>query len=96
MTPLLERLINKYPSLSKDTVTQVFRNAQKKALEALQSNKCDCPYGTGNNSGRVEDSRKDWSGKDNRKKDDYKIHMDQLVQMTLYYFDKLIYVELLK
>ncbi len=96
MTPLLERLIKKYPSLSKDTITQVFRNAQKKALEALQSNKSDCPYGTGNNSGRVEDSRKDWSGKDNRKKDDYKIHMDQLVQMTLYYFDKLIYAELLK
>ena len=90
MEPLLQRLIQKYPNLSKEEVTKIFREAQKAALEALQNNTADCPYGTGNNSGRVEDGAKNWSGKDSRKGDDGKIHMDELVQMTLYYFDKLL------
>lgn len=96
MSGLLKNLITKYSSVNSDTVTKVFRDAQKKALEALQGNKFDCPYGTGNNSGRVEDWRKDWGGRDNRKKDKSNIHMDQLVQMTLYYFDKLILKEMMK
>lgn len=96
MSGLLKNLITKYSSVNSDTVTKVFRDAQKKALEALQGNKFDCPYGTGNNSSRVEDWRKDWGGRDNRKKDKSNIHMDQLVQMTLYYFDKLILKEMMK
>ena len=96
MSDVLKNLITKYSSIDPDTVTKVFRDAQKKALKALQGNKFDCPYGTGNNSGRVEDWRKDWGGKDNRKDDKAKIHMDQLVQMTLYYFDKLILKEMMK
>ena len=95
-------LINKYSSVNSDTVTKVFRDAQKKALEACQQNRFDCPYGTGNNSGRVEDTTKNWGGNDNRKGDSnkkktaYNIDMDQLVQMTLYYFDKLILKEMMK
>lgn len=96
MNALLQKLLNKYPSLDTATITSVFHEAQYKAIEALQGNRNDCPYGTGNNNGRVEDSNKDWSGKDNRRKDHSKIHMDQLVQITLYYFDKLLYAELLK
>ena len=96
MSDVLKNLITKYSSVNSDTVTKVFRDAQKKALEALQGNKFDCPYGTGNNSGRVEDWRKDWGGRDNRKKDKSYIDMDQLVQMTLYYFDKLILKEMMK
>ena len=65
-------------------------------MNALQNNTYDCPYGTGNNGGRVEDSQKNWGGKNNRKNDESYIHMDQLVQMTLYYFDKLLMNELLK
>ena len=96
MSDVLKNLITKYSSINSDTVTKVFREAQQKALQALQGNKFDCPYGTGNNSGRVEDWRKDWGGRDNRKKDKSYIDMDQLVQMTLYYFDKLILKEMMK
>ena len=96
MSDVLKNLITKYSSIKSDTVTKVFRDAQKKALEACQQNRFDCPYGTGNNSGRVEDWRKDWGGKDNRKKDKSAIDMDQLVQMTLYYFDKLLLKEMMK
>lgn len=96
MTQLLEFVKEKYSNLPKDVVTNVFRNAQKQALNALIDNKNDCPYGTGNNSGRVENGTKNWGGKDNRKGDSSRIHMDQLVQMTLYYFDKLLIAELIK
>ena len=77
-------------------MTSVFRKAQKQALTVLQDNTYDCPYGTGNNDGRVEDFQKDWSGRNNRRKDNFRIDMDQIVQITLYYFDKLLMKELLK
>lgn len=96
MAGVLKNLITKYSSIDEKTITSVFRNAQKQALTALQNNTYDCPYGTGNNGGRVEDSRKNWGGKDNRKGDKFYIDMDQVVQMTLYYFDKLLMKELLK
>ena len=96
MAGVLKNLITKYSSIDEKTITSVFRKAQKQALNALQNNTCDCPYGTGNNGGRVEDSQKNWGGKNNRKNDKSYIHMDQLVQMTLYYFDKLLMNELLK
>ncbi len=96
MAGVLKNLITKYSSIDEKTITSVFRNAQKQALATLQNKTFDCPYGTGNNSGRVEDSQKDWGGKDNRKKDKSYIDMDQLVQITLYYFDKLLMKELLK
>ena len=96
MAGVLKNLITKYSSIDEKTITSVFRNAQKQALATLQNKTFDCPYGTGNNSGRVEDSQKDWGGRDNRKKDKSYIDMDQLVQITLYYFDKLLMKELLK
>lgn len=96
MAGVLKNLITKYSSIDEKTITSVFRKAQKQALNALQNNTYDCPYGTGNNSGRVEDFQKNWGGKNNRKNDESYIHMDQLVQMTLYYFDKLLMNELLK
>lgn len=96
MAGVLKNLITKYSSIDEKIITSVFRNAQKQALATLQNKTFDCPYGTGNNSGRVEDSQKDWGGRDNRKKDNSYIDMDQLVQITLYYFDKLLMKELLK
>lgn len=96
MAGVLKNLITKYSSIDEKTITSVFRKAQKQALNALQNNTYDCPYGTGNNGGRVEDFQKNWGGKNNRKNDESYIHMDQLVQMTLYYFDKLLMNELLK
>ena len=96
MAGVLKNLITKYSSIDEKTITSVFRKAQKQALNALQNNTYDCPYGTGNNGGRVEDFQKNWGGKNNRKNDKSYIHMDQLVQMTLYYFDKLLMNELLK
>lgn len=96
MAGVLKNLITKYSSIDEKIITSVFRNAQKQALATLQNKTFDCPYGTGNNSGRVEDSQKDWGGRDNRKKDKSYIDMDQLVQITLYYFDKLLMKELLK
>lgn len=97
MNALLTRLIEKYSSLSSDVVTSLFRQAQQKALAICDDgNICDCPYGTGNNKSRVEDSdeNKNWKGKDSRKGDKDYIHMDELVQLTLYCFDKLLYAKL--
>ena len=97
MDQLLERVIEKYPGLDKSEITELFRNAQMGAIYAMQGNASDCPYGTGNNNQRVEDGyRKDWGGNDNRKGDDFVVHMDELVQMTLYYFDKLFYNHLIE
>ena len=91
---LLRRLKNKYSTISSDVITNVFRSAQQKALSIAQGNIKDCPYGTGKNHSRVEDTTRDWDGKDSRKTDDFYIDMDQLVQLTLYCFDKLLYQEL--
>jgi len=62
----------------------------EKELGIKQINKADCPYGTAKNKGRVEDSNKNWSDKDSRSGDGGKIEMSQIVQLTLYYFDKLL------
>lgn len=97
MNMLLSRLITKYASyVSSADVTSIFQKAQLAALNSALSNKNDCPYGTGNNNSRVEDSTRNWSGKDDRNGDKYKIHMDQLVQLTLYFFDKLLYEHMAK
>ncbi len=95
MNELLKRLKNKYSSISADVVTTVFRNAQKQALTTAQQNLDDCPYGTGRNSQRVENGdNKNWGGRNDRKGDGSKIDMDELVQLTLYFFDKLLYKEI--
>ena len=94
MTSLIYSIKEKYPELDSNLITSVFQSAQKEAILALQNNKFDCPYGTANNDGRVEDSNKNWTGLDNRDNDSDFIAMDQLVQMTLYYFDKLLYQRL--
>ncbi len=96
MNALLTRVIAKYSSVDSNVVTNVFREAQKAALKAAQSNTEDCPYGTGNNSSKVGDSSRNWGGADSRKGDNGYITMDRLVQLTLYYFDKLLMQELTK
>lgn len=97
MEALFERIKDKYSELNEDEITFLFRTAQMGALQAMQSNDRDCPYGTGCNDQRVEDGdNKDWGGNDNRKGDDFVVHMDELVQMTLYYFDKKLYTKLIK
>ena len=97
MEALFERIKDKYSELDEDEITFLFRTAQMGALQAMQSNDRDCPYGTGCNDQRVEDGdNKDWGGNDNRKGDDSVVHMDELVQMTLYYFDKKLYTQLIR
>ena len=77
MNALLDRLIAKYPNVRKDKVVELFRQAQQNALKAMQSNSTDIPYGTDNKNG-------------SRKGDGSKINMNQLVDITLYHFDKLL------
>lgn len=96
MNELLTRVIAKYPSIDSKVVTNVFREAQKTALKSAQNKTEDCPYGTGYNSSKVEDNSRNWGGFDSRYKDNGYITMDRLVQLTLYYFDKLLMQELTK
>lgn len=95
MSDLLKKVVKKYSSyLDEKTITEIFRAAQKSALETCKNNVDDCPYGTGNDSTRVEDCTKSWKTRVDRSKDKSKIHMDQLVQITLYKFDQLLYQKL--
>lgn len=95
MEELLKRLKTKYSSISADVITNVFRSAQRKAISIAQDNILDCPYGTGNGSAYTYDESYNFKkGRDNRRKDDYKMNMNELVQLTLYCFDKLLYKEI--
>ena len=96
MTVLLSRIkkTDPYTKIDPAVITSVFQDAQKQALSTCINNEFDCPYGTGNNDSRVEDTTRDWSGSDNRGGDRFRIDMDQLVQLTLYFFDKLLYAKL--
>lgn len=98
MSDVLKNLITKYSSIDSSIITKIFREAQKKALDIQKGNIYDCPYGTGHNNGRVEDGNsKNWNDDhDNRAGDKGNIDIDQLVQLTLYCFDKLLTQELLK
>ena len=87
MAELFKRLQEKYPSVDSKTLTELFKEAQKQALATLKGQVRDCPYGCGSNDSTVEDSRKDWSGKDYNK--GTACYIPTLVQMTLYNFDKL-------
>ncbi len=89
MREILDNIKAKYPNIDEKFLEDIFREAQKAALEAAKGNRADCPYGTGNNKGRVGDTTLNWGGNDTRKGDSSNIDMDQLVQLTLYYFDKM-------
>ena len=95
MNMLLARIKAKYPNVSDEIIEAIFRKAQLDTINTLREpSTYDCPYGVANNNGRVEDNAKNWSGANNRAGDGGRIHMDQLVQMTLYFFDKLFLQEL--
>lgn len=101
MNALLERVIAKYPSIDSSVITKVFRKAQEESLKVLNNGDIrDYPYGTNASDARVEDVKKDFykdkdsKHPDSRWGDDWYIDMDQLVQFTLYYFDKLLLQEL--
>ena len=95
MSDLLKKVVKKYSSyLDEKSITEIFRAAQKSALETCKNDVDDCPYGTGNDNTRVEDTTKSWKTRVDRNKDKGKIHMDQLVQITLYKFDQLLYQKL--
>jgi hypothetical protein len=106
MTVLLSiiKKTDPYTKIDPAVITSVFQEAQKQALSTCINNEFDCPYGTTNNSSRVEDTDKDWHNSsfddilskcNNYRKDDgSRIDMDQLVQLTLYFFDKLLYAKL--
>ena len=92
MTELLEKLKAKYPDLSEADIEKLFQQAQLNALKNCVNNTADCPYGTDNGGNdRVYDTKLDWGGKDSRKGDKNKILMQELVQLVLYNFDKLMY-----
>ena len=102
MDGVLKRLISKYSSVSQDIITDTFREAQKAALRTARTNGRDCPYGTTGktngqrydnwDAGRVEDGGTNIGKMSSygRAGDNGYIDLDQLVQLTLYYFDKLI------
>lgn len=92
MDDLLSRLKTKYPNLDEDSLTKIFRLAQANALKILDEGLKDCPNGTFG-SGNVKDFIKNWEGDANPYWNDY-FPMDQLVQMTLYQFDKQLFESL--
>jgi len=100
MEELLTRLKETYSTPDADTIERVFKEAQKAAIQCCQGNGEDCPYGTTSSSGIgggqsvVATANIDWAGT-SRSGDEFWITMQELVQMTLYYFDKLLYKELL-
>ena len=91
MNDLLRNLKERYSMLPSDVVEKIFREAQRQALATAQNNIEDCPNGTGKSAGSLRDSTKDWSGAESRSGDEFRIDMDQLVELTLYNFDKLLY-----
>ena len=92
MSSLLDKLKAKYPKLDESVIAKLFKQAQVNALNNCANNTADCPYGTDNGGNdRVYDAKLDWGGKDSRKGDKNKILMQELVQLVLYNFDKLMY-----
>ena len=96
---------NTYKGIDESVLTSVFREAQEEALNTCTNNINDCPYGTTNTidltirmfGANIDYSaakgNSDWAGT-NRHGDRSKITVDALVQMTLYYFDKLLYAQI--
>lgn len=94
MSSLLDKLKAKYPKLDESVIAKLFKQAQVNALNNCANNTADCPYGTDNGGNdRVYDTKLDWGGKDSRKGDKNKILMQELVQLVLYHFDKLLYAQ---
>ena len=94
MSSLLDKLKAKYPKLDESVIAKLFKQAQVNALNNCANNTADCPYGTDNGGNdRVYDTNLDWGGKDSRKGDKNKILMQELVQLVLYHFDKLLYAQ---
>ena len=94
MSSLLDKLKAKYPKLDESVIAKLFKQAQVNALNNCANNTADSPYGTDNGGNdRVYDTKLDWGGKDSRKGDKNKILMQELVQLVLYHFDKLLYAQ---
>lgn len=100
MNALLSKILKTepYKNINSNTITNIFREAQQEALRICINNISDCPYGTDNGGrDRVEDAdnNRDWyGGGDTRDGDSSYIDMDELVQLTLYCFDRLLYKKL--
>ena len=94
MSSLLDKLKAKYPKLDESVIAKLFKQAQVNALNNCANNTAECPYGTDNGGNdRVYETKLDWGGKDSRKGDKNKILMQELVQLVLYHFDKLLYAQ---
>lgn len=104
MNKLLENIKNTepYKELNPVLIEGLFREAQQKALETCSGNVEDCPYGTTSDvdseiattKSIVAKENQDWSGT-RRADDDWEISPKAIVELTLYYFDKLLYQSLL-
>lgn len=110
MSALLKRLIMRYPSVQEETITNIFRLAQQRAINTVNDNNIqDCPYGTSSDAESVGLFADDIADNptlenegygqgyfDNRSGDDCEVTLRVLVQLTLYNFDKFLYAELVK
>lgn len=104
MKQLLTNIKNSdtYKGIDESILTSVFREAQDLALKACVNNKNDCPYGTTRGEDRfagvtpnspVATENVNWIGT-SRSGDSSNISPKALIEMTLYYFDKLLYAKL--
>ncbi len=92
MDAALNLLIQKYPTIDSAVITDIFAKAKQEAIDICNNDIKDCPYGTGKGSAYISDGSVNWKkNNDSRDGDGYKIEMEQLVQLTLYCFDKLFY-----
>lgn len=92
MDAALNLLIQRYPTIDSAVITDIFAKAKQEAIYICNNDIKDCPYGTGKGSAYISDGSVNWKkNNDSRDGDGYKIEMEQLVQLTLYCFDKLFY-----
>ena len=93
MTILANRLVDKYKAFASEAVIRnIFEKAKEMALDAMCSNKDDMPCGCGKGSGAYDDYT-GFTGNDDRADDKHRANMATIVEVTLYYFDKLFYKE---
>jgi hypothetical protein len=95
MESALANLIARYnPPLSQNDITTIFRNAQKDVLDAIDKGTKDCPRGTQKESevkagaSMAATDGTDWKG---TAADSGRMHLQALLELTLYYFDKYLY-----
>ncbi len=95
MEQLLKNLKQKYSGqVSNEIIEKLFKEAQRRSVDHRLN---DTPYGTGDGSGAAGHSvfvNDNFWGTGTRSTDNCRITAQELVQLTLYNFDKLLYKEI--